>query len=1017
MSEPILKAIIQLLAISASVDGTVTESEKKVTYDFISENLNYDDVPRFQQLFDEYASIALQTQLQIHNIAKKINQELDQKQKVIVLMHLLELVSADGGIHESEEELVDELAQEFNIDSHEYSIIKAFVTNDDVVNLGLSNILIISGKELPQGYNHLFREGFGDLVAVLRIPSMEMYWLKFFQQDHHNTFLNGVVMKDHHIYSFSNGGSIRGEHLSPVYYSDVVVAFLKDAQSTQRISFEAKHITLTFPGGVIGLRDINIAEEGGRLIGLMGASGSGKSTLLNVLNGTATPVEGQVLVNGIDIHDPVDKDRIEGVIGYVPQDDLLIEELTVYQNLYYAAKLCFDSYTAAQIDERVNKILQNLGLFQIRHLKVGNPLQKTISGGQRKRLNIGLELLREPALLFVDEPTSGLSSNDSENILDLLKELSLKGKMVFVVIHQPSSDIFKMFDKLVILDVGGYQIYYGDPIEAITYFRSRAELINSHAAACMTCGNVNPEQIFNIIETKLIDEYGRYTSERKVSPAEWRRLFDEHIEVPEVHTATHLPPSSLDIPSRLKQFWIFGLRDLMSKLGNSQYMSISLGVAPALALILAYIVRYYHIDHDSDTASVYSFYENLNIPAYLFMSIIVALFVGLTVSAEEIIRDAKIRQREAFLHLSRTSYLCSKVGILFGFSALQMLMFVLIGNSILEIKAMGFQYWALLFSTACFANMLGLNISASFKSVVTIYILIPVMLIPQLILGGIVVRFDHVNPHLGSDTKVPWVSELMVSRWAYEAMMVTQFKDNPFQRRLYPLDQTMAMSEYNKVYYVPRLLTKLAYCRTYFSHKTPETRASVANALLLLNNEVNTSQVHVPQLSYPGKLPIDTTTFDLQQAKLLEKYFDDLRKHYIRQYNWASAERDRLVSALVQTPEDRERYLAQMRKYHNKSVAEIVQDLNETNHIAEIDGRLVQKIYPIFQTPARELEDFLAFRTHFFAPQKHFAGLYIDTFWFNLLAIWTMTAVLYLALYYNALQALLSLVEFGKKRR
>src|SRR5690606_15110553 len=115
-----------------------------------------------------------------------------------------------------------------------------------------------------------------------------------------------------------------------------------------------------------------------------------------------------------------------------------------------------------------------------------------------KRLNIGLELLREPSVLYVDEPTSGLSSRDSENIMDLLKELSLKGKMVFVVIHQPSSDIFKMFDKLAIMDVGGYQIFYGNPVEAVVYFKRIIDTVDKEQGSCLECGNVNPEQIFNI---------------------------------------------------------------------------------------------------------------------------------------------------------------------------------------------------------------------------------------------------------------------------------------------------------------------------------------------------------------------------------------------------------------------------------------------------------------------------------------------------------------------------------------
>jgi ABC-type multidrug transport system ATPase subunit len=127
-------------------------------------------------------------------------------------------------------------------------------------------------------------------------------------------------------------------------------------------------------------------------------------------------------------------------------------------------------------------------------------MNKKISGGQRKRLNCGLELIREPSVLFVDEPTSGLSSRDSENIMDLLKELALKGKLIFVVIHQPSSEIFKMFDKLMITDTGGYPIYHGNPLDAIVYFKTAVQAINQSESECTRCGNVNPEQIFNIIE-------------------------------------------------------------------------------------------------------------------------------------------------------------------------------------------------------------------------------------------------------------------------------------------------------------------------------------------------------------------------------------------------------------------------------------------------------------------------------------------------------------------------------------
>ena len=155
----------------------------------------------------------------------------------------------------------------------------------------------------------------------------------------------------------------------------------------------------------VGLHELHMAETSGKLIGIMGGSGSGKSTLLNVLNGSLKPSSGHVTINGIDVH--TERDRIRGVIGHVSQDDLLIEELTVFQNLFYNAKLCFGDLDEEQITERVLASCRGSDCTRPTDLKVGSPLEKTISGGQRKRLNIALELIREPSVLFVDEPTSG----------------------------------------------------------------------------------------------------------------------------------------------------------------------------------------------------------------------------------------------------------------------------------------------------------------------------------------------------------------------------------------------------------------------------------------------------------------------------------------------------------------------------------------------------------------------------------------------------------------------------------
>jgi ABC-type multidrug transport system ATPase subunit len=732
----------------------------------------------------------------------------------------------------------------------------------------------------------------------------------------------------------------------------------------------------------------------------MGASGAGKSTLLHVLNGTEKPFEGKVLINGIDIHK--NPEKIEGVIGFVPQDDLLIEDLTVYQNLYFAAKLCFSHLEELQIDELVIKTLEDLGLTQTKDLKVGSPLQKTISGGQRKRLNIGLELLREPAVLFVDEPTSGLSSRDSENIIDLLKELSLKGKLVFAVIHQPSSDIFKMFDKLVILDTGGYQIYFGNPVDAVTYFKRNIHLINSDEGECHACGNVNPEQIFNIIETKVINEFGDTTNERKFSPEQWNEIFSKQIKIRSVLRANEIPHSTLHIPSWFKQTRLFSMRDVLSKISNKQYLLINLFEAPMLAFILAFIVRYYNVNDPLKAGYVFS--KNLNLPAHLFMSIIVALFMGLTVSAEEIIRDRKILKREKFLHLNRSSYIISKISILFIISALQTALFVAVANYILQIQGVFFIHWGILFTVSCFANLLGLNISSAFNSAVTIYILIPILLIPQLILSGVVVKFDKLNPLIGNTSTVPFVGDLMASRWAFEAAMVAQFKDNEFEKEFYVYDKTMAAADYKKIYMIPELESQLDFVNLNRSNKEPGIRKEVREKLDLLRTTLEHEE-KVTKSGFSRNQDLTLERYDSTINQPLIEYLETLKKFYINRYNKADQEKEKKIEQMTNTPEKEKNFTSNKNAYQNEAITELVRNTMEQNRIIETDGKFVQKIYPIYKDP--DPDHMVDFNAQFYMPAKHFLNRNIDTFFFNLGVIWLMTFVLALSLYWEVLRKII----------
>ena len=1018
MSEEILKALTQLFAIITKQDGGVTEKERLFVISFFKQELDQDSVKEYLELYDKYSGYSEEPQseeepvkkkkltsvrdsVKTLGLCKKINKTLTQKQKVVVLIKILELVGADKNFTPQRLEIIDTISTVFNIVKDEYKLIEAFVLQENIENINFSDVLIANKEDIEgeKEFKHIKTEIRGNLI-FLKVNSVDMYFTKYIGKD--DLVLNGFIMQKNRVYLYSHGSTIKTPQGSALYYSDLIGLFNEEFNTT-KLSFNAHIKEFRFPNGGLGLRDVQIAEGPGKLIGIMGASGAGKTTLLNVLAGIEKPTIGSIEINGYDIFE--NKDQIHGVIGYVSQDDLLIEELTVYENLYYNAKLCFADYTEEELKTRVIDVLESLGLDQRKDLKVGSVLDKTISGGQRKRLNIALELIREPAILFVDEPTSGLSSRDSENVIDLLKELSLKGKLIFVVIHQPSSDIYKMFDKMYIMDTGGYPVFYGNPVEAVSYFKKATNQVDSQRGQCEVCGNVNPEQIFNIIEAKVVDEYGQLTNKRKVNPKQWNESYHENFSISKVEDVKEEPPHSLHIPNKIKQAAIFTKRDLLSKLSNKQYLLINLLEAPLLAIILAFIIRY----KSSPEGDEYIFRFNENIPAFMLMSIVVALFMGLTVSAEEIIRDRKILKRESFLNLSWNSYLMSKLIILFAFSAIQTLTFVMVGNLILEIRAMTLSFWFVLFTCSCLANVIGLNISSAFNSAVTVYVMIPLLLIPQMILSGLLFSFDKLNNVISTKGKVPMVADMMASRWAYEAMAVNQFKSNPYEEPYYEYEKFESQADFKAAYLVEELKEYQNYINDNYKSDNDSILQIVDKDFVVMRNEMakDSYKEGIENLDLNKQLTREGYTEEVSQT--LTSYFSNYKAHYQDIYNKIVAQREKLMFNLQQQEDyDLNEF---KNKYFNESLADLVTNVNVKERIMEHDGQLLQRINPVYNEPDQP-KNILDYRTHFFAPTKYFFGIEIDTFWFNTIVIWLMTLILYITLYFEVLRKGLS--AFGK---
>ncbi len=1018
MSERILKALMHLFALIARPESNA-EERKQVVGQFLKQQLNAKLVIDYLKVFDYYYQIYQEKQskkkrvksiavssVKILKICTEINNDLTLKQKIVVVYNLFEFIKSDfEEVTEQELEFVQTVSDTFHIPMDEYKRLNGFVLYpfDKIPNS--TRILVVDNdKEFSHSkVKHLYKEGLSGQIRFFHLHLTNLYLYRYIGET--ELSVNGQILHRDKVYIFNFGGSIRGPKIKPIYYSDIVTVFSQD-QITSKIVYEVKDLEYRFKSGKLGIHPMSFTETSGRLVGIMGASGAGKSTLLNVLNGANKPYKGDVLINEMSIFSEEEK-KLEGLIGFVSQDDLLIEELTVFQNLYFNARLCFDNYSQFQLIRTVLKVLRTLGLYEIRDMKVGSPLNKKISGGQRKRLNIALELIREPAILFLDEPTSGLSSRDSENIMDLLKELTLKGKLIFVVIHQPSSNIYKMFDSMLILDNGGYLIYDGAPVDAITYFKSSMHQADWSESECPVCGNVNSEQIFNIIETKVLDEYGTQSMIRKISPVEWNKLYLENREKKPRKKEIDkqelvLPEIQFKTPNKLKQFWIFVKRDVLSKIANSQYLFINLLETPILALFLSFIIKYWDIDAVSSDG--YNFSKNDNIPVYIFMAVIIAIFVGLTVSAEEIIKDRKILKREKFLNLSWGSYLFSKFYILLVISAFQALTFVLIGNSILEVKGLYFHYWIMLFSAWSFAIILGLNVSDSFKTAVTIYILIPFLVIPQMILSGIIVSYDKLNPLISTPSEVPWYGEIITARWAYEAMAVYQYKNNAFEEVFYPYDKIINNCNYKKDYWLVSLMNKVDALKRNLDK--PEKKEENAHALEMLRNEISIELKDNPKFKFNQLKYLIPEKVTLKVIKETKLSLRKLKEYYIKKAKITSLKKDKITRSMQDTKEKQKEFLENKKKYTNDKLSDFVRNKNTLEGIIEFHNHLYRKIDPVYQDPKNKF-----IKSQFYAPRKQIFGFFIDTFWMNFFVIWVTIIGLFIMLYFRGFKRFLDSLE------
>lgn len=674
--------------------------------------------------------------------------------------------------------------------------------------------ILLSGSQLDEVLMriHLYRDGKSGYLEILK--SQRPIFLD-------KTPIKGSIqLKDGDRITIANN-----QYLSCSFSERVI-----QEERNVILTLELRNVNHRFVQNETALDNVSFTARRGEMICILGPSGCGKSTLLRSIAGHLKPNQGNLLLNDYNLYENIN--NFAPYISFAPHEETYDPLLTVEENLLYSAAIRAPNLTEDERKRRINARLVELGLSEHKSRRAGDSENKYLSSGERKRLNIGLEMIGTADVYLFDEPTSGLSSKDSEHIIDILKSIS-QNKITIVSLHQPSSRIFKMFNKALLLDQCGKMAFYGTPEETLKYFQDacKEELIiedkgleeSFHRYVKDTkIEQLSPDFIFDVLETPLRDlsfeiiyeedKSGVRVPSRRFPPEFWRDRYqvyrltkdieikksefqkkDTNEDEEDNNKFLSLPPQrKYYFKDKCTLFFTILKRTFLSKLRNHSNIFITMAEAPILAVLVAMVLRYSDDDH------VYSFATAFHIPTYLFLSLVVAMFLGLTNSADDVLRDQSLlmRERNHNPKLNTKFYVISKFLSLSFFAFLQCFIYQLIGHKILEFNGM-FKYHLLWMLLSNFMGIsIGLFVSSMSRNIKVALNIIPIVLIPQIILGGALIKYEEMNKNIdlinrlnvwwdkekiaeSSKLKVPFICEFMPLRWVYEGSIISQATKNP----------------------------------------------------------------------------------------------------------------------------------------------------------------------------------------------------------------------------------------------
>ena len=597
-----------------------------------------------------------------------------------------------------------------------------------------------------------------------------------------------------------------------------------DEESGSIVTLKVEGLSKTYPRSGSVLDNIDFTAQRGEMTCILGPSGSGKSTLLAILAGHLQPSRGRIRYNGVLLSRH--NEELRRHIAYIPREDILDEAMTVVEHIHQASIVRRPRLSRSDRRRRVQAILNYIGLGHIASHHVGRMGERIISDGERTRLNLGLDLTGAADVFLVDEPISGLSSGDADRVIDTLENM-MQDKVVVVTMHRPSAALLARFHKVLVLDHAGQMAFWGPPSELMPYFEEAARDLgitvpeNSRRAG-------GADYVFDVLEAPLQWHDIRRRQNSRIWQERYEaRLYRDRSELPDTHerrpaatalrSMERMPIASLP-PHTAKELWrlfcLWVVRTFLGRVRSRMGLYTMLLEGPVLALLIAFTLR-------AAADGPYTFYKALHISEYMFLSVVLAMFFGLTDAASEILKDRPLLKRESNYRPFVAGYLGAKVLVLTGIAALQCALYLLVGNAVLEIHYMFWDHWLVMVLTASVGIALSLMVSSLVRSERVALNIVPLLLVPQILLAGALIRYDEMNDPMPSalsrmvpdviergfsrlrhriayqderthDIKskpVPLVAEFCPLRYSFEMMFVAQTSDNLWELESKRIDE------------------------------------------------------------------------------------------------------------------------------------------------------------------------------------------------------------------------------------